>query len=47
MIKYEGECIKIWNESNHKKIAFNLQNNCSYLAVTRNVLLNPQKYEWE
>ena len=45
MMKYEGECIKICNDSNHTKIELNRGNNCYYLAVTENVLLNQRKDE--
>ena len=31
---------KIFDESNHKKITFNLKNNCNYLSVTNDVQLN-------
>ena len=39
VINYEGEYIKIWNESNHTKIALDLKN-CSYIAVTNDVIYN-------
>ena len=38
--------VKICNDSDHTKIAFN-QKNCSYLAVTNNVWLNKLKFELE
>ena len=47
LMKYEGECIKICNESNHTKLHSFGGNKCSYPSFAYNIWLNWQNDEQE
>ena len=47
MIKYEGECIENIEWIGSYKNCIQSKNNCSYLAVTKNIWLNQQNNDWE